>query len=600
MKGTFISSDFVKARDNSIRFLEVNTDTVVYADIIDVEFNWQPVVDHVSGSYDILHIISKPELHYEAVENLKAKVASQLPDLIVSESHSALTDMYPDTVTDASNKFILRLAYDNNAILDSNYTSDNFEAVKLMADANHQADTIPFYGVSGSVTYNTINSASYTDNVPDAVVKRKDAASTDVEFHRVANWSASLSALTSSCYIQSFEISDESLADNAAWSYRNYSVVYDSDLKTLDLGTTIKYAAFTLPTTSQVNMQALTSSLALPTKHYHEFSTSNVKAQVRKEGVFYTEVLTSASGEDIELTDVAEGDIIKSFYIPGMPDSDQAEVYMNYVITGSSWPAGSKLTGSVAQAAVVSHDSTEGILVGMTYSGSDETFYMGPSTSVLAYNSGSDNIKFRPVGGLIEDDIYLVDINGNVVDITSNKLIITDEGFGTFNSVDLEPTDNIVIGNQPVFFAYHNNKGVPPGKCFMPGAEILMSDGTYKAIEDVKVGDSVTTKDGPCCLVEDTFIYNIKSIKKMYTKENLTVTDSHPLFVNGEWATADKLGWNSKYMFVDKLYNLKTENNFIIEGIVASGTTHDYLNVSVDENGYNSISGVKKAAINQI
>ena len=226
MKGTFISSDFVKARDNSIRFLEVNTDTVVYADIIDVEFNWQPVVDHVSGSYDILHIISKPELHYEAVENLKAKVASQLPDLIVSESHSALTDMYPDTVTDASNKFILRLAYDNNAILDSNYTSDNFEAVKLMADANHQGVTIPFYGVSGSVTYNTINSASYTDNVPDAVVKRKDAASTDVEFHRVANWSASLSALTSSCYIQSFEISDESLADNAAWSYRNYSVVY--------------------------------------------------------------------------------------------------------------------------------------------------------------------------------------------------------------------------------------------------------------------------------------------------------------------------------------------------------------------------------------
>ena len=86
----------------------------------------------------------------------------------------------------------------------------------------------------------------------------------------------------------------------------------------------------------------------------------------------------------------------------------------------------------------------------------------------------------------------------------------------------------------------------------------------------------------------------------MYTNGIFTVTDSHPLFVNGEWATADKLGWDSKYMFVDKLYNLKTENNFIIEGIVASGTTHDYLNVSVDENGYNSISGIKKAAINQI
>ena len=26
MKGTFISSDYIKARDNSIRFLEVNTE----------------------------------------------------------------------------------------------------------------------------------------------------------------------------------------------------------------------------------------------------------------------------------------------------------------------------------------------------------------------------------------------------------------------------------------------------------------------------------------------------------------------------------------------------------------------------------------------
>ena len=88
MKGTFISSDYIKARDNSIRFLEVNTDTVVYDDILDVEFNWQPVLDFISGSYDTLHIISKPELHYKSVQNLKDKVASQLPTLIVSESTS--------------------------------------------------------------------------------------------------------------------------------------------------------------------------------------------------------------------------------------------------------------------------------------------------------------------------------------------------------------------------------------------------------------------------------------------------------------------------------------------------------------------------------
>ena len=35
MKGTLISSDYVKARDNSIRLIETNTDTVIYDDILD-------------------------------------------------------------------------------------------------------------------------------------------------------------------------------------------------------------------------------------------------------------------------------------------------------------------------------------------------------------------------------------------------------------------------------------------------------------------------------------------------------------------------------------------------------------------------------------
>ena len=128
----------------------------------------------------------------------------------------------------------------------------------------------------------------------------------------------------------------------------------------------------------------------------------------------------------------------------------------------------------------------------------------------------------------------------------------------------------------------------------MPGSDILMEDGSLKAIENIKIGDSIQSKDGTSCLVEDTYIYDVRSIKKMYFRDNLIVTDSHPLFFNDEWTTADKLGWDSKYMFVDKLYNLKTKDNFIVEGIAASGRTHDSLDVSVDENGYT------KLAVNQI
>ena len=157
MKGTFISSDYIKARDNSIRLVEVNTDTVVYGGLTEDEFSWQPLLDFISGSYTTLHIISKPEIHLDAVNALKAKVGSQLPSLIVSESISNLLEVYPDNVTDASDKFILRMAYDENAILDSEYCKDSFNALKLMHEYDHTSSIIPFYAVSGSTTFDTLN-----------------------------------------------------------------------------------------------------------------------------------------------------------------------------------------------------------------------------------------------------------------------------------------------------------------------------------------------------------------------------------------------------------------------------------------------------------
>tara|TARA_B100000768_G_scaffold41689_1_gene40587 strand:- start:201 stop:1388 length:1188 start_codon:yes stop_codon:yes gene_type:complete len=131
------------------------------------------------------------------------------------------------------------------------------------------------------------------------------------------------------------------------------------------------------------------------------------------------------------------------------------------------------------------------------------------------------------------------------------------------------------------------------GKCFMKGSRVLMGDDTLKPIENVKIGNKVKTKEGDTVLVEDTFIYNTKSIKKIYSKDKLKITHNHPVYVNNKWLTAEELNWDSEFMFVDKLYNLKTENNFIIEGISASGTTHEYLDVITDSNGYNKILGKK-------
>ena len=590
MKGTLISSDYVKARDNSIRLIETNTDTVIYDDIIDQEFNWQPFVTNISGSYSNLTVVFKPEIHYTSVSNLVNKVRQQLPELSISMSAVAATDHYPDAIDDSSERFILRMAYNENAIIDSTYCASSFEALALMHDAGHSGSIVPFYGVSGSTTYDTINASAYSENVPNAVFKHKRKLPSDVSFKKVTDWSGAKSGLTGSAYLSSYEISSESLADNVAWSFRNYAIAYGTDLDVIDLGTAVAYGKFTLPTTSQVDITAMSSNTDLSIKHYYEFSTSTVKSQRRREGLFSTEHFTSASGEDVAFDDVAIGTVLKSFHVQGMPDSDDPSTYVNFSINGSEWPDGSAMTGSTVVSNLSSFSNDEGVVYGLKFAGVDEKYYLGPTTSILSYKSGSDSIKFRAISEIVEDDVYLVDINDNIVDIEENKLIVLNTPTGSFNSVNLEPTDNIVVGNTPFFFAYHNNKG----KCFPAGAKVLMGDKTLLPIEELKKGDKVFTKERMWVWVEDVFIYDIQAVVTMYTNGDFHVTDTHPLWIEGKWQSAKEAGWDAVRLYVDKLYNIQTKSNFQVGGIYADGKTHNELKVLKDpESGYSTIVTVK-------
>ena len=561
MKGTFISSDYIKARDNSIRLVEVNTDTVVYGGLTESEFSWQPFVDFISGSYTTLHIISKPELHFDTVNALKAKVATDLPSLIVSESHSNLLEVYPENVSDSADKFILRMAYDENAILDSEYCANSFNALKLMHEYNHTSSIVPFYAVSGSTTFDTLNTSSYSENVPNAVIKYNDRVNDDVMFQKITDWNTAKSSLDSSSYMQSFEISSESLSDNVAWSYRNYAIAYGSDLSTIDLGTNVSYAKFTLPTTSQVDITAISSNTELSIKHYHEFSTSDIKKQRRREGVYDTEHFISASGEDVAISQVTAGQVFKSFYVPGMPDTDSPSVYTSYVITGSSFPSGSQVTGSVVQAEVKTHNNDEGLVVGLKYSGSDETYYLGSTTSLLSYSSGSDNIKFRTLSDIAEDDIYLVDTSNNVVDIIENKLIILNEQTGSFHSVNLEPVDNVVIGNTPVFFAYHNNKQVP--FCLTYEMKVKEENLGILNINKVEIGNKIETSEG-YSTVTKVILEHLR--EGFYLVDNgLEITNDHPIKVENEWITPEEYTGTKEYIEgeINTVY-IETENGEFI------------------------------------
>ena len=135
--------------------------------------------------------------------------------------------------------------------------------------------------------------------------------------------------------------------------------------------------------------------------------------------------------------------------------------------------------------------------------------------------------------------------------------------------------------------------------CFPAGTKIAMIDGSYKNIEDIKVGDIVKTYNVIKHENEKGIVTKLykHSSDEMYgdyyliINNQLKVTINHPLYVNGEWKNAgeiqigDKLQNNKgKTIIVTSIkkiykkvptYNLEVENNhnYYADGILVHNKT---------------------------
>jgi len=115
------------------------------------------------------------------------------------------------------------------------------------------------------------------------------------------------------------------------------------------------------------------------------------------------------------------------------------------------------------------------------------------------------------------------------------------------------------------------NAKIAAGTCFVAGTRVSMFDGTFKAIEDVKIGDVIIDLNRGFEVVKNTLTHTINDVMRIYKDGVLRTTDDHPVYVNNKWTTPKKLNWGSELMFIDKLYNLDTDNTFIAEHVIVSG-----------------------------
>ena len=463
MKGTFISFDFVKDSDGSMKFVEMNTDTVASDRAID-GMNWNGLFEVMSGS-DIsqLDVIYKPELHQYIVNDLSASAITDGTVTTFNHHKEDLHANFPTAVSDSNDKFILRLAYDDNAIVDSIYCARGDEAFRLLNQYTSASMAVPFYVSGSDGEIDLLVTSSNAATQPDLVRKAKGDVFDNVKFYKVADWDQAKADFKEDYFLTSYLIHSSSVSNEAADSWRHYCIAYGGGLEHIDVGTNIQYAQFSLPT-DNLAWSDQTENWQLPQKHYFEFSTSVPKIKNRREGVYATEKFVSASNDTpLVPSSIVSGQALKSYHIVGTPDTDDKAQYALWSHSGKELPSGSKVTSSVAVSNANSRPNHEGLVYELKPSGSTHPVYMGLDTFVITYNTGSDAYSYTSVQDIDENNDYIFNIDGDLVDIEYSNVVLLNSATGSFWTVDVEPVDHLVVdtdstGDVAIPLVIHNFK----------------------------------------------------------------------------------------------------------------------------------------------
>jgi hypothetical protein len=158
-----------------------------------------------------------------------------------------------------------------------------------------------------------------------------------------------------------------------------------------------------------------------------------------------------------------------------------------------------------------------------------------------------------------------------------------------------------VLKLSPHVFAWQTNDGNYGWTCFPAGTKILMSDGSQKNIEDVKVGDKVMGWDGKK-QSEETVLELDSPIRdhlyKLFFEDGTTLrlTREHPLFTKEGWKAINpddtrlEMPWFTagKLKVGDSVFNSNGKYVKIVKMEYASGLvqTYNLKNVSRNNNFY--------------
>ena len=537
MKGTLFSADFIKDSSSNLRLLELNTDTGFISNTLDSRFDFTDFNTVLSTNNITELVIIYKDFQNNFVTNLESYIEANSTFITtVTKQVEDSDSIYPTAVTDAADKFILRLAYDENALFDSTYCKERANVQKLFYD-NSATGSIPEFYYSGSeYTVNTLTSdLNAHATLPDLVVKDKTETFSPLRFLKLGNAESSSADriadyvnnyIGDSQTVEKFHYNNTDITDdNKLSAVRIFGIVYGSDINHVVIGQYKVPSFFETPsadTLSYIESDKLINEY-LP-KHYFEL-TSNYIRLTTEDSIHKDEVVITSTDGELQVENVVTGSLLKSMFIAGAPDSDDLDVYKHCSFVTES------IVTSVEESLLDNYGLTGEIILA-----NDEKIYTSITKNLLAYNTSSNDYRFLQQFELVPSEHFLVDKDDNKINIVANNVAVLNDTDGEdYYRIDVETTDSYFVSASNNSFIVHN------APCFIAGTKVHIEEKGITNIEDVEVGDKVISYN------HDTDTSEYKEVLKVREQENknvvkyvfengteLTGTPDHPLFVNGK------------------------------------------------------------------
>lgn len=503
MKGTLYSSDFVKDRNGQLRLLEVNTDTAFASASLD-HFDWSDFKNVLSSSgMTSLHVVYK-DFQEDLVTSLSESIALDSTITTFETTEETLSTIYPSDIDDSDTKFVLRMAYNEAAIFDSEYCKDNVNTFKLFTEAS-QSNFVVQHKVSSSAAeydFDNLEIDFNSPSVPDIAIKQpQHSNSITLDFYKIGHSNSGSYERFQNVISSSYEDGqvmmnyyDNTGDDGYVHAYRLCTIIYNLDLQVIHVGGYKGTAMLSAPDSLSYDDSVILNKVE--NKHRYEFATNMFKYDGKSQGGVHEDAnLISTSSISVPAKDAEVGGVYESIHVSGLPSVDNLDVIFSWSFDGSTLPEGTHTTSS----ALVSIDSSSleyGVLNEISMS-NDSSVKIGPSLPILAYDMDNDKIEYQRAHELIGTRYQLFDSTGSLVDIVENNVVVYDSEVMMYD-LNFEDEDNFIIDNTGVLMIAHNIRYAPTGltPCFIAGTEIRLSevdsDGNVsKPIEDIKIGDKL-------------------------------------------------------------------------------------------------------------